>query len=254
MHNAAFVAATLDWSYIPFRADAGSLPALFGRLRRDGLVGGNFTYPCKEAAASLCDELSAEAELLGAVNAVRVSAESVEGFNTDVAGCAAALDELAVEVGGRSVLVLGAGAAARACGLALAAANAAVTFASRDVSRPRPGVSPQAAVIRLSDAEEFVTTRKPALLINATPIGLSSNEPALFDYAVIPDNCFVLDLNYGRPTVLLAAAKRRGLRCADGRTMLLWQGARAFELWTGVPPPVDVMRRALATELRKREL
>ena len=253
MHNAAFRATGLKWSYIPFRADANTLPGLFARLKGDGLAGADFAYPCEEAAVALCDELSDEAELLAAVNTARISVEGVSGYNTDVYGFALSLGELGLEVARKAPLVLGTGAAARACGLALERAGAAVTYAAPYLTRPRPGISTRATVIRLNDAELFLTERKPAALVDATPAESAGDGPAPFDYGAIPPGCSVYDLNCGRRTPLLTAAKDRHLRAADGLTMLTYKAARAFELWTGVEAPLDVMRRAAAVELEKRD-
>jgi shikimate dehydrogenase len=253
MHNAAFPATGLKWPYIPFRADATSLPGLFARLKGNGLAAADFTYPCEEAAVGLCDELSDEAKLLAAVNTARVSVEGVRGYNVDACAFERSLRELGLEVSGKAALVLGTGAAARACGLALERAGAAVTYAAPDLTRPRPGVSTRATVIRLSDAERFLTERKPATLIDATPAESAADGPTPFDYDVIPPDCFVYDLDCGRRTSLLKAAEDRGLRAADGLSMLIYKAARAFELWTGVEPPLDVMRRAAAVELEKKD-
>jgi len=246
------LAAGIRWPYIPFRASAAALAALFQKLKDDGLVGANFTYPCKEAAFALCDDSAPEAATLRAANCVRITGGRVTAFNTDVAGFYEALQDLAQDVRAKPVLILGIGAAARACGLALERAGADVTFAARDLTRPRAGVSPAAAVIHVSEAETFLRERPPALLVNATPVGLRPGDQRLFDYGAIPQTCFVYDLNYGRPTPLLAAAAARGLRYADGLGMLISQAARSFEIWTGRPAPTDVMRRAAEVELRKR--
>jgi len=253
MHNAAFPATGLPWSYIPFRADETTLPGLFARLKGDGLAGADFAYPCEEAAVGLCDELSEEAELLAAVNTARVGADGVRGYNVDAYAFARSLGELGLEVARKAALVLGTGAAARACGLALEQAGAAVTYAAPDLTRPRPGVSTRATVITWRDAERFLTERKPAALVDATPPASPADGPAPFDYDVIPPGCFVYDLNCGPPTSLLKAAEERGLRAADGLSMFTYKAARAFELWTGVEAPLDVMRRAAALELEKRD-
>jgi shikimate dehydrogenase len=252
MHNAAFPATGLKWAYIPFRADATTLPALFARLIGDGLAGADFADPCEEAAIALCDELSDEAKLLAAANTARVSVEGVCGYNVDAYAFARTLGELGLEVARKAALILGTGAVARACGLALERAGAAVTYAAADLTRPRPGVSTRATVVTWSDAQRFLTERKPAALVDATPAGSVADGPAPFDYDVIPPGCLVYDLNCGRPTSLLKAAEDRGLRAADGLSMLIYKAARAFEFWTGAEPPLDVMRRAAAVELEKR--
>jgi len=252
--NAAFTAAGYNWPYVPFRANEETLACLFERLKREGLAGANAAFPCQEAAVALCTRLSAEAELLGAVDTVRLSADAVEGFHTAVDGFARSLDELALNFAGEPVLILGAGATARASGVALEQGGASVTYAARDLTRPRPGVSTRATVIRAADADFFLAEKKPAAVVNAAPPEGTTETPLAIDYAAIPSGCFVYDLSYGRPTPLLEAAAARGLRHADGTTMFLYRSARAFEIWTGSQAPLHAMRRAATAELRKREL
>jgi shikimate dehydrogenase len=251
--NAAFAAAGLKWPYVPFRADGETLAGLFARLTTDGLAGANFIHPCEEAAASLCTELSPEAATLAAVDVVRRTPRGVEGFKLDVYAFARSLDELGLDVAGKPALVLGAGPAGRACGLVLEPAGAAVTYAVRDVTRPRPGVSSQATVIRMEDAPAFLVKKKSVTLINAAPATPAPGAPPL-DYGAIPDDCFVYDLASTRRTPLLEAAEGRGLRHADGRAMFLYKICRSFEIWTGGEARLDVMRRAAAAELARRDL
>ena len=251
--NAAFAAAGLKWPYVPFRADGDTLAGLFARLTTDGLAGANFIYPCEEAAASLCTELSPEAATLAAVDAVRCTAGAVEGFKLDVYAFARSLDELGLDVAGKPALVLGAGPAGRACGLVLEQTGAAVTYAVRDATRPRPGVSSQAAVIRMEDARAFLVKKKPVALVNTAAATPAPDAPPL-NYDAIPDDCFVYDLTSTSRTPLLGAAEGRGLRHADGLAMFLYKSCRAFEIWTGSEAPFDVMRRAAAAELARRDL
>jgi shikimate dehydrogenase len=248
--NAAFAAKGIKWPYVPFRADGETLAALFERLKADGLAGANFIPPCEEAASALCTDLSPEAAALAAVDAVRCTGDAVEGFNLTVYSFARALEEKAPAVADKPVVVLGGGPAARAYGLVMEEAGAAVTYAVRDVTKPRPGVSSRATVIRIEDAAAFVAGKKAAVLVDATPL---SSEPPPLDDAALPDGCFVFDSACGRSTPLLEAAKRRGLPHADGLTLFLYKTARAFELWTGTEAPVDVMRRAAEADLAKRD-
>jgi len=249
--NAAFAAAGLKWPYVPFRADGETLADLFARLVTDGLAGATFIYPCEGAAASLCTELSPEAATLAAVDTVRCTPGAVEGFKLDVYAFARSLDELGLDVAGKPALVLGAGPAGRACGLVLEQAGTAVTYAVRDATRPRPGVSSQATVIRMDDAPAFLVKKKPAALINTAAATPAAGAPPL-DYGAIPDGCFVYDLTGTSRTPLLEAAEGRGLRHADGLAMFLYKSCRAFEIWTGGEAPFDAMRRAAAAELAGR--
>lgn len=253
IQNAAFVAAGVEGKYLPFKADASSLASVVASLRPEGLTGANCTYPCKEAAVALCDSLSAEAAAIRSVNTIRIAGE-ITGFNTDVYGFERWLAEAGVAVAGAPVLVLGTGAAARALGYVLERAGALLTYATRERTRPHPKFNNAVAVIPFHAASHHLARRRPVLVANATPSGLRTADAPLFDYGAIPEGTFVFDANYGRETPLLAAARARGLPCADGLTMLVYQGARAFEIWTGREAPVAVMRRAAEMELTKRQL
>ncbi len=250
--NAAFAAVGLKWPYVPFRANPETLPELFTRLRRDGLAGANFVSPCEEAGAALCDELSPEAEALAAADTVRCTPDSVEGFKLDVYAFTRSLDELGIAVADERVLVLGVGPSARACGLALKRAGAAVTYAAQDVTQPRPGLSTQATVIRMEDARRFLTAKKPALVVDASA---AADAPALPPSVIdaLPAATSVFDVNRASPSPLLDAAEARGFRYFDGSSMLLYKLARAFEIWTDLEAPLGIMRRAAAAELSGRE-
>src|SRR2546421_6198065 len=221
MQNAAFAARALDWAYVACDVDPGALPAAVDGLRALGFAGANVTIPHKGAVAELCDELDDLSRRSGAVNTLVFRDGRIVGANTDGPAVAGALDTR-----GAHVLVLGRGGAARSVAVALEDAGAAsVRLASRaDADWPPPA----------GDA---------TILVNATP--LREEVP------VAPHRGQqVVDLAYRadrRPTALVAAARAAG--CAivvDGLEILVGQGAAAFELWTGVAAPVDVMRAAVA--------
>jgi shikimate dehydrogenase len=221
MQNAAFAARALDWAYTACDVDPGALPAAVAGLRALGFAGANVTIPHKGAVAELCDELDDLSRRSGAVNTLVFRDGRTVGANTDGPAVASAVDATHARV-----LVLGHGGAARAVAVALEGAGAAsVRLASRrEADWPPPGV----------DA---------TILVNATP---------LRDEVPVPPHRAqqVVDLAYrpdGRPTALVVAAREAG--CAtvvDGLEILVRQGAAAFELWTGVAAPLDVMRAAVA--------
>jgi shikimate dehydrogenase len=221
MQNAAFAARALDWAYVTCDVGPAALPAAVAGLRALGLAGANVTIPHKRAVAELCDELDDLSRRSGAVNTLVFRDGRIVGANTDGPAVASAVDAR-----GALVLVLGRGGAARAAAVALEDAGAAsVRLASR------------------SDADWPPAEDDAAILVNATP---------LRDETPVPPRAHqqVVDLAYradGRPTALVAAAHEAG--CAsvvDGLEILVRQGAAAFELWTGVAAPVEVMRAAVA--------
>lgn len=240
MHNAAFAALGLDWVYVAFPVPAGRGEAAVRAVLDLRIVGLNVTMPHKSAAASACDDLAPEASTLDAVNTVLVDGGNLIGHNTDGAGFLRALADEGVAVDGQRCLVVGAGGAARAIALALRTAGATVTVAARREDAAR-------AAARLTDGH--ATTLDAAavgecdVLVNATPLGMHG-EPPPFDPALLHRGQFVYDTVYPGETPLLAAARASGVAGAGGLGMLVHQGARAFELWTGQDAPVDVMRAA----------
>ena len=206
MQNAAFAARALDWAYVACEVAPERLEAAAGGLVALGFAGANVTTPHKEAAGELCDEAEGPA-----VNTLVFRDGRILGFNTDkaiVAGIEAA-----------RVCLIGAGGAAKA--LMPALAGEVRTFS-------RGGEWPPDA----SDAD---------LIVNATPVR--------DDLLVEPRaGQTVVDLAYdadGRATALVSGAREAGCEVVDGLEALVRQGAASFELWTGVPAPVDVMRAAV---------
>ena len=206
LQNAAFAARALDWAYLACDVAPEGLAAAVGGLVALGFGGANVTAPHKEAVAELCDEAEGPA-----VNTLVVRDGRALGFNTDKA--------IVAGIEADRVCLIGAGGAAKAL---LQALHGEVQMFSRG------GVWPPDA----SDAE---------LIVNATPVR---------DELLVEPRAgqTVVDLAYrdhGRPTVLVEAARIAGCEVIDGLEALVRQGAASFELWTGVPAPVDVMRAAV---------
>lgn len=247
--GAAFAAAGLDITYELWETPPGSLPARVASLRAPGTIGANVTIPHKEAAAALVDSLDDAARTAGAVNTIVTHHGRLSGHNTDGPGFVRALrDEASVEVGGSRFLLVGAGGAARGIAFALAAAGAArITIANRTA----PRAERLAAEVRATGYGQVGTADLAAglsgfsVIVNATSIGMAGGPdpdglPVTLETAT--EGALVVDIVY-RPeeTPLLREARARGLPVLGGLPMLIYQGALAFELWTGQPAPVGVM-------------
>lgn len=232
MHNAALEALGLDWLYLPLPVRPGALETAFAGLAGTGFRGWNVTVPHKEEAARVVDALHGEAAELQAVNTVRVIANGLEGHNTDVAGLRRCLEGAALK--GRRALVLGAGGAAAAAVRACQQLGLAVELANRTPERAER-LAAHLGAVPLSWEE--AAAAEVDLLVNAT----ASGDP-LPGLAPGPET-LLLDLHY-RATPLLARASR----ATDGLEMLVQQGAESLRLWTGMEPPVEVMRRAALEE------
>lgn len=270
MQNAGIAALGLDWRYLAFDVHPAELRQVIAGAKAMKFIGLNLTLPHKLLALEMVDELDPSARDWGAVNTIRFEertekgdwtplgqltpAEITEvrsrGFNTDADALVRALaEDLDCNLRAASVLVLGAGGAGRVAALKLAAEGVSKVFLvnrteaksdaiSREIKQRFPGVS-----VKVGYPEAGVD-----LIVNATSLGLQETDPLPMD-----DKRFALgkarnvyDMIY-RPaeTKLLKAAKAAGCRAANGVGMLLYQGTKALEIWTGQPAPVEIMRKAL---------
>ena len=243
IHNAAFEAVGIDCVFLAFEVGPAELAAAVGGLRAIRLLGLSVTMPHKAAVVPLLDRLTSTAQTIGAVNCVTREGTDLVGHNTDGDGLVDALRETGFDPAGRTCLVLGAGGAARAAIFALGAAGAETVV----VRSRRTEAAAAAATLagRAGTAEDGVG-RSYELVVNATPLGMRSDDALPLADGEIRAGQTVVDLAYAAGTTpLLAAASAAGAVGIDGRSPLLHQAARAFELWTGHAPPVDVMRSAL---------
>ena len=262
LHNAAFAALGLDWTYLAFEVPAGQGADAVAAMRTLGIEGLSVTMPHKDAAAAACDELSPAAALLGAVNCVRRDGDRLIGENTDGAGLVRSLrTQAGVDPAGLRTVVLGAGGAARAVIVALAAAGASVTVVNRS-----PDAAAWAAALGAAAGGTAAGTagrpsgsaavggpeaaRDADVVVNATPLGMTEGDSLPVDPALVGDGQIVVDLIY-RPerTPLLDAAAQAGATTLNGVGMLLYQAAEQFTMWTGHDAPVDAMAAAVDLDL-----
>ena len=242
MQEAAFSALGIRATYVAVRTGPRELATTLRALARRG-GGGNVTYPLKRAAAGVVDSVRATAALVGTCNTFWLEDDRVAGDNTDVAGITAAAAALEAPAGGW--LVIGTGASARAAAAAARADGVPVAVHSRDAGRA-------AAFLEWAGTIGAATTAVAdcVLLVNTAPLALR-DDADLAPSAAAPRVAAVLDLSYARgETAWVRAARRAGLRAADGRGMLVAQGAASLECWfPGVVPPTAVMRRAVDAAL-----
>jgi shikimate dehydrogenase len=248
MHNAAFAALDLNWTYVAFPVPPERAEQAIAGLAAAGCAGLNATIPHKLAALRAASSASEAAVAIGAANTLVPDGDG--GFradNTDAAGFLRALDEQApLQLAGADALVLGAGGAARAVVHALRLRGARVRVANRTAARAAELGDP---VPFAPEALDLVAGQS-ALVVNATSLGLRGDgPPPELPLAGLGRGQVVADVVY-RPggTPWLAAAAARGARTVDGLGMLLHQGAAAFAQWTGREPPLDAMRAALPGE------
>ena len=263
MHNAAFQARRLNWVYVPLPVTPERVKAALAGLRALGFRGANVTIPHKQAVIPYLDRITPEAQAIAAVNTVVVEPDGLMwGTNTDAAGFMEDLRAHGVEVEGKSVLVLGAGGAARAVVYALARAGAQVTIANRtigravELARHLHTVLPGRPLRVVEWSRETLTeeAKRHTLLVNTTSVGMwpeveASPWPITAGFGQIE---VVYDVIYiPAETRLLREAAAWGCRTIGGLGMLVRQGAEAWRLWTGETPPIDVMMDAARTALHR---
>ena len=259
MHNAAFAAMGIDAAYELWPTPLADLATRMQALRSGDILGVNVTVPHKQAVMPYCDETSDTARRIGAVNTLIPLDGRITGDNTDAYGFARMLREACAGPLPGSALILGAGGAARAVAVALVDAGVgSVTIANRTRSRANALVETlrgagvlDVDVIDWDDLGRMVGDA--GLVVNATAIGWHGDEMPVPDAVIdgLDPASVVLDLTY-RETALLRTVRERGIAATDGLPMLIHQGARSLELWTGRYPPVDVMTRAVLDEQARR--
>ena len=274
MHNAAAAALNLDIVYLPLPVTPDHIEAALRGLPALGFRGVNVTVPHKQAVIPHLHHIEAAAYAIGAVNTIKIESPIanrqspisglqspvLSGFNTDHSGFLADLQQQNIAVNGRDCLVLGAGGSARAVVYALAHAGGRVRVYARrlaqaqelaaDLKRHLPHSDLKAAA--WDEVQETMTLAAP-LIVNTTPVGMHPDEDASPwpEHLSFPPNSHVYDLIYHpQETRLMQQARNAGCRAGNGLGMLLQQGALAFEIWTGLRPPFDVMAAALSGEVR----
>ncbi|UFS72845.1 shikimate dehydrogenase [Geomonas sp. RF6] len=256
MHNAAFGELGLNMVYLPFSVAPEALPQGVAGLAALGVRGFNVTIPHKVAILPLLHEITPEARAIGAVNTVLNRDGLLTGYNTDGIGLLRALEgEFGFYPAGRSVLLLGAGGAARSAVAALSLAGAArVVVANRTKERGEelvasvaphlPGTLLQSAPFTLLSDAGFLSGFD--LLVNTTSVGMGGS--AFGDLALtgLPPHAAIYDMVYAPlETPLMEQGRGVGLPVANGIGMLVAQGEAAFTIWTGQQPPAGCMKRAV---------
>ncbi len=257
MQQAAFDALGIDARYELMDTTVPALPERVDALRGDEFLGANVTIPHKERVAALVDRLSEDAHATGAVNCITKEGKRLIGHNTDVAAFRASLDAVVgKQKMPRTAVVLGAGGGGRAVVHALITSGfQRVIVFNRHLHRAealvkhfaRSAAHMELRAMPWHDSVIESELSRAKVLVNATAVGLASEESPIAA-ELLPPDLLVIDLIYNPPeTRLLRDAKAAGAAgLENGELMLIQQGAAAFELWTGQPAPVDVMRGTIA--------
>ncbi|EOF59961.1 shikimate 5-dehydrogenase [Enterococcus hirae EnGen0127] len=264
MHNLAFSHWGIDAVYLAFEVDQTNLRQAVGSIRTLDMLGVNVSMPNKTTVLAYLDQLSPEAELIGAVNTIVHQEQRLIGYNTDGMGFVRSVNETGHPIKNQKIVVLGAGGAAKAIVVQMALEGAQeITIYKRLNATFLPLKEYFAKVsektgcpIRLHDyADESqlaLDLSQANLLINATDIGMGSKKDQLpiADVKLLHSQLAVFDLIYSpSETRLIQEAKKMGIKAYNGLGMLIHQGAIAFELWTHREMPVQNVRERLEQEV-----
>lgn len=251
MHNAAFNFLKLRSTYIAYRVAYSELAASICSLKEVRLAGFNVTIPHKTRILKYIDVLDRVASKAGAVNTVQNVDGVLYGYNTDVGGFLRPLAKRGINLNGLNVLLLGAGGAARAVVVALSSKteNLKISIANRnrdsakELAKIGNTLGANCESFSLQDVQ--LLSYRANMIVNTLPLGMY-NEKSIIDVQYIPSDSIVYDVVY-RPvlTDLLKNAKQAGATLVYGYEMLLEQGAESFQIWTGIPAPLEVMRKSL---------
>jgi shikimate dehydrogenase len=258
MHEAAFKKLNLKYRYLSFEIPPQNLRKGIEALKFLGFKGFNVTIPFKEKIVPFLDQVSPEAKMIGAVNTVLIENGQLKGFNTDGAGFTASLKKKwNFSPENKTVVIIGAGGAARAVATQLCLDQArSIGIANRTpahgfilkkrLNRYFPDIDVVQLPFRGSGLKKFIQTSD--LLVNTTSVGLSPSDSILLPSDYFHSRLKVCDLIYN-PSVthFLEMAQKKGCSVLNGTGMLLYQGALAFQIWTGKQAPLQVMSRALST-------
>lgn len=255
MHNKALTAQQLPYTYLAFDVHPIDLPSAVHGMRALGARGWNVTIPHKVSIMPFMDEVSEDARLIGAVNTVVCEDGKLIGMNTDGAGYLRSLqEETGLNVKEQRILLIGAGGASRGVAFAFAQAGARhIVIANRTwekAERLQKHLAPliETKAIRLDEIERWIKDR--TLIVNTTSVGMHPNtEASPLPAELLPEGAVVSDLIYTpAKTKLLKQAESRGCIIHNGIGMFVHQGALAYEQWTGVQPPLDVMREVVMSQ------
>ncbi|RZN14362.1 MAG: shikimate dehydrogenase [Methanosarcinales archaeon] len=256
IHNAAISALGLSARYHAFKVRRENLENALSGAQAMGFGGVNLTIPLKEAALKFV-EPDPIAGQIGAVNTVDFK-NGMRGYNTDGIGAKKAVESAGISIKDKTVLLLGAGGASRAISFQFALAGARLLIVNRTEEKAQSlaqdvSVIGKAQWFGLTELEKHIT--EADILINSTSVGMyPDTNNTLVKKEMMHSNLVVFDIVYTPlHTRLLKEAEASGARIITGEKMLIYQGAEAFRIWTGISEPFDVMNKALLTALGEKQ-
>lgn len=263
MHNLSFSKLGIDCVYLCFEVWEDNLKEAVAAMRAFNVIGFNVTMPNKKNVMKYLDEISKDAELIGAVNTVKNENGRLTGYNTDGIGFVKSLDDAGVDYKNKKIIICGAGGAGRAVSVALSlnGAGELIIFdvypnAAKELAET-VNANTNAKAVHYAYDEDLLAkeTASSPILINCTGLGMhpNENESVLTKQGVITKSHVVADVIYEpSPTRLLALAKSAGAKTIDGLGMVYNQGAYAFKIWMGREMPLDYVIEKLSDNSKER--
>jgi len=264
MHNAAFREIGIDYLYVPFRVKKEELGKAIEGMRALNIKGLNVTIPHKVNVLQFLDELDPLAEKIGAVNTIDNNDGVLKGYNTDATGFLQPLLERGIEPEGKNVVILGAGGASRAISFILADRDSHLVILNRLLeldwarelaSRISQTFNKEVKALELNRENLIESLDKADILVNATSVGMSPNIDEIpVDSDLLRPGLVVYDIIYTPiKTRLLREAEAAGASTMGGLDMFVWQGVIAFEKWTGIKAPAELMKEEAIKVLKRQQ-
>ncbi|MBA7629478.1 Shikimate dehydrogenase (NADP(+)) [subsurface metagenome] len=264
MHNTAFNELGLDYIYVAFRVPREELGKAIAGMRALSITGLNVTIPHKVSVIPYLDKLDPLAEKIGAVNTIANNNGVLTGYNTDASGFLQALLDKGVEPAGKNVAILGAGGASRAISFSLAdrGANLAILnrkleldWAEKLAKEISDAFKKEVPALELNENNLTANMEKTDILVNATSVGMTpNNNETPVPVRLLRPGLVIFDAVYNPlQTRLRREAEAAGAQTISGIDMLAWQGALAFEKWTGKKAPVELMKKEAIEVLTRNE-
>ncbi|WP_353685896.1 shikimate dehydrogenase [Thermodesulfovibrio sp. 3462-1] len=252
IHNEAFQYLGLNYCYVPFHVKKEYLKDAIFAIKALNIKGVNITVPHKEAVIKYLDEVSDEAKYIGAVNTILNNEETLKGFNTDAKGFVLSLKNEKILIKDKIFLVLGAGGAAKAIVYGILKEGGRVYIYNRTLAKAmaiKERFSNLGFIEVVSIIDKSVT-EKVQTIVNATSLGLKKDDPMPLSPELLKSEHVYCDIVYPE-THLMKEAEKIGCKVIGGTGMLLWQAVAAFEIWTGLQAPVEIMKKTLNKVLTK---
>lgn len=257
MHNLAFGELGLDYAYMAFNIEEGKIGDAISSFKALNARGGNITMPHKMTVMEHLDEISEEAKLIGSVNTFKIEEGKVTGYNTDGHGFVKSLQERNVDFKGKKIVLVGGGGAAKAVAIQLALEGAkelvlfnrtlsSVEVIADNINKNIPDSSARA--LKINEKELAEEIKDACVLVNCTSLGMreSIDTSIISSSKILPKDLFVADIIYDpHETKFLKQAKEAGCEYMNGLMMMVWQGAVAFEIWTGTQMPVELIKEQI---------